>query len=91
MAGLEDETLERAAASLSMTDPQPALRALPDYIGFLKLYPRLKQLEQERLEAEGLHDPLEAARRLGGIVQDIARVKKDIQALEKQLNSFKGY
>ncbi|MFM9329715.1 DNA primase [Paenibacillus mesotrionivorans] len=91
MAGLEDETLERAAASLSMTDSQPALRALPDYIGYLKLYPRLKQLEKERLEAESMHDPLEAARRLGGIAQEIARVKKDIQALEKQLNSFKGY
>ncbi|MNI94618.1 hypothetical protein D3C73_1527460 [compost metagenome] len=74
-----------------MTDAQPALRALPDYIGYLKLYPRLKQLEKERLEAESMHDPMEAARRLGGIVQEMARVKKDIQALEKQLNSFKGY
>lgn len=87
MAGLEDETLEREAASLSMADPRPALSALEEYIRFLKLYPKLKELQDAEAEAVKLNDQLEAAKRL----QDIVRVKKDIQALEKQLNSFKGY
>lgn len=81
MAGLDDERLEREAASISMEDHAPALAALDPYIRTVKLYPQLKLLKEQEAEAGRMSDPLEAAKRL-------IEIKKDIQALEKQLKSL---
>jgi DNA primase len=84
VATLHDERLEREATSISMEDPMPALAALDPYIRSVKLYPQLKQLEEQRIEAGRQGNPLEAAR----LVLEIRKLKEDIQALEKQLKSL---
>lgn len=81
IAALDDERLEREAASISMEDPTPALAALEQYIRTVKLYPQLKLLKEQEAEAGKMSDPLAAAKR-------IIEIKKDIQALEKQLKSL---
>lgn len=81
VATLQDERLEQAATSLSLEDYAPALAALEQYILTVKLYPQLKQLKAQETEAGRIADPLEAARR-------IQEIRKDIQALEKQLKSL---
>lgn len=84
VSGLDDERLEREATSISMEDPMPALSALDDYIRAVKLYPQLKQLEEQEAHAARMSDQLEAAR----LIQEILKLRKDIQALEKQLKSL---
>jgi DNA primase len=81
VATLEDEQLERAATSISLSDPTPALSALDQYIKTVKLYPQLKLLKDQEAEAGRMSDPLAAAKRF-------IEIKKEIQALEKQLKSL---
>lgn len=81
VATLEDARLEQEATSISMEDPMPAIAALEDYIRTVKLYPQLKLLKEQEAEASRMSDPLEAAKRL-------IEIKKEIQALEKQLKSL---
>lgn len=82
---LQDERLERTAAKISLQDPKPALVALESYIRAVKIYPELTALKrsEKELEQQAAHspDPLAAAR-------ELLNIKKEIQALEKQLKSL---
>lgn len=81
IAGLQDEDLERTATYISMQDPMPALAALDDYIAAVQIYPKLMELKQKQKAAGQLGDPLEAARA-------VKQITEDILALEKQLKSL---